>query len=67
MEEFLVEVDEDEALFDLIDPAELLGNEAFEVGGVDFGHELQLALLVDAVLHFTAQQVVYFLLAQQVD
>jgi hypothetical protein len=62
--DLLVEVDDDQALFDIIDPAKFLGDDAFEVGRVDLRHQLDLSLLVDFVVHIAIEQVVDFLLIQ---
>lgn len=64
--EFLVEVEGDEALEDVVDPAELLGDEALEVGRAELGHQLLLAALVHLVLHVAVEQEVDLLLRQQV-
>lgn len=64
--EFLVEVEGDEALEDVVDPAELLGDEALEVGRGELGHELLLAALVHLVLHVAVEQEVDLLLRQQI-
>lgn len=64
--ELFVEVEGDEALEDVVDPAELLGDEALEVGGAELGHQLLLAPLVHLVLHLAVEQEVDLLLRQQV-
>lgn len=62
--EFLVEVEGNEALEDVVDPAELLSDETLEVGGAELGHQLLLAALVHLVLHLAIEKEVDLLLGQ---
>jgi len=63
----LVEPKHDQTLFDLIDPSELLGDDAQKICGVDLGHDLVFGSLAQPIVHFAVEEVVDFFLVEQVD
>lgn len=66
-EDFLVKVDDDEALLYFVAPLKLFGEDALEEGRFDLGHEFLLAALIDFVVHLAIEEVIDLFLIQQID
>ena len=53
-------------MLNLVDPSELLGDDAQKIGGVYFGHDFVFGSLANSIFHFAIEEVVDFFLVEQV-
>lgn len=63
----MIEPKHDQTLFHLIDPSELLGDDAQKICGIDLGHDLAFGSLTQPIVHFAVEEIVDFFLVEQVD